>query len=361
MSNKAKKIIKWTLIGLAGVIAAILVIFFAMFHRELKTLSSLKKVDDYPLYTMTYAGDYGFDEFLEVGASSDAELIDFIVQRLLKGLPLEFSVPDLGCSTFNAHTPDGDAIFGRNFDLDFSPAVMVKTTPDNGYASISMVNLGFLGYNKENLPDSFISSITALAAPYAPLDGVNEKGLSIGVLLIEDEPTHQDNGKIDINTTTAIRLVLDKAATVEEALELLQQYDMHSSANSCYHYQIADASGKSVIAEYVKNEFHVVEATTNWQACTNFLQTPGEFYNLGKGQDRYEILSKGLSAAKGIVTEEAAMDLLEAASADGSIPREDGSPSSTTQWSVIYNNAKGTAKVSMGMDYDRIYEFSIAS
>ena len=36
---------------------------------------------------MTYYGDYGFDEFLEVGATSDVDIEAFVTKRLLKGLP----------------------------------------------------------------------------------------------------------------------------------------------------------------------------------------------------------------------------------------------------------------------------------
>ena len=57
-----------------------------------------------------------------------------------------------------------------------------------------------------------------LAAPYAPLDGMNEKGLAVGVLLIDTKPTNQNTKKVDITTTTAIRLMLDKAKNVDEAL-----------------------------------------------------------------------------------------------------------------------------------------------
>jgi hypothetical protein len=34
-------------------------------------LASLRKVDTHHLYTMTYAGDYGFDDFLKMGAKND--------------------------------------------------------------------------------------------------------------------------------------------------------------------------------------------------------------------------------------------------------------------------------------------------
>jgi hypothetical protein len=37
---------------------------------------------------MEYAGDYGFDDFLKVGAGNDDELISFVAKKLLKGFPL---------------------------------------------------------------------------------------------------------------------------------------------------------------------------------------------------------------------------------------------------------------------------------
>ena len=67
--------------------------------------------------------------------------------------------------------------------------------------------------------------------------------------------------------------MLDKAKNVDEALALLSSYDMHSSANSCYHFQICDASGKSVVVEYVDDEMKVVYPDKNYQCATNFLLT----------------------------------------------------------------------------------------
>lgn len=57
----------------------------ALFWNELRILFSLEKLDDYGAYQMTYYGDYGFDEFLEVGASSDKDIEEFVTKRLLKG------------------------------------------------------------------------------------------------------------------------------------------------------------------------------------------------------------------------------------------------------------------------------------
>lgn len=365
----AKRIVARVLIALVAlVIVAVGAVAF-MFRHEIATVASIRKVNDYPMYTMDYDGDYGIDEFLEQGgASNDAELIEFVVQHLMKGLPITIELPDLACSTFNATTPEGEAIFGRNFDLSYSPSMLVRTDPDDGYASISMVNLGFLGYGEDKLPDSPTSSITALAAPYAPLDGVNEAGLAVGVLLIDTDPTNQQTDRVDITTTTAIRLMLDKCATVDEAIELLGRYDMHSSANSCYHFQIADASGTSVVVEYIDDEISVLEAddvTTagapaegqTYMAATNFLLTPGE-YDFGGGQDRYEIVMEGLTAADGVLTEEAAMDLLAACAQEPHLNSR--GEESATQWSVVYNLDEPGATIAVGMDYEDVFEVSLA-
>ena len=237
--GRAGKYIRRALLALAAVILAAVLVLLALFQAELRTLNTIERL-----------GDYGLDDFLaQGGASNDNELLDFLMQKLLKGLPLRFDIPDLGCSTFAAETPEGDAIFGRNFDMYYSPALFVRTAPEDGYRSISMVNLSYIGFGEDKLPTSLLDSLLTLAAPYVPLDGLNEKGLAVGVLLIDTEPTDQQTDKPDITTTTAIRLLLDRAATVDEALALLSQYDMHASANSCYHFQIADAAGRAVVVE----------------------------------------------------------------------------------------------------------------
>lgn len=367
-SGGAKKIVIRVLIALVALVVLAVGGIAFMFRGEIATIASIKKVNDYPFYTMTYAGDYGIDEFLEQGgASNDAELIEFVIQHLMKGLPITIELPDLACSTFNAVTPEGDDIFGRNFDLSYSPSMLVRTDPENGYASISMVNLGFLGYGEDKLPDSPTSGITALAAPYAPLDGMNEAGLAVGVLLIDTDPTNQQTDRVDITTTTAIRLMLDKCATVDEAIALLEQYDMHSSANSCYHFQIADASGRTVVVEYIDDELSVLEAndaTTagaavedrTYMAATNFLLTPGD-YDFGGGQDRYEIVMSGLTAADGVVSEGEAMGLLAACAQETHLNSR--GEESATQWSVVYNLDDLTATIATGMDYENTYTVSL--
>lgn len=352
MNEKRRKMLHNVFAGLAVMILSGMLILGAMFSGELLTMMSIKRVEeDVDLFTMTYKGDYALDEFMKTGASSDRELVEFIVHQVLKGVPLEFDLPDLGCSTFTAELKDGTQIFGRNFDMYDSPAMLLTTRPKDGYASLSMVNLAYIGYSAEHLPEDIASSILTLAAPYVPLDGVNEKGLAVGVLLIDTEPTNQQTDKVDITTTSAIRMMLDRAATVDEAVALLEGYDMHASAGSCYHFHIADVNGKSVVVEYIGNEMNVVES----RAATNFLLTPGE-YEFGAGEDRYETLMGALGHHGGVFEDSAqAMELLEAVK---QVPRE--GKRSTTQWSCVYNQSMASVEIAMDMRYENIYRFALS-
>ena len=175
-------------------------------------------------------------------------------------------------------------------------------------------------------------------------------GLAVGVLQIKTTPTNQQTDKVDITTTSAIRLLLDRAATVEEAVELLSQYDMHASAGSCYHFHIADAKGGSVIVEYIDDEMSVVQG----DAATNFLLTPGE-YDFGSGEDRYAVLRETLDANGGVFeSEEQAMELLKAVSQPASEEKK-----SSTQWSCVYNQQDAGVEIAMNMDYEKVYTFGL--
>jgi hypothetical protein len=117
MDTRKVKTRLWKKISLfiLAIVFLITVGVWFVFRSEIKTVNSIKKVDDYGFYTMEYAGDYGFDEFLKVGADNDEELIAFVAKKLLKGLPIAITGPILSCSTFNAVTPGGRIYFWEKF------------------------------------------------------------------------------------------------------------------------------------------------------------------------------------------------------------------------------------------------------
>lgn len=324
-----------------------------MFRHELKTLSTLKE-KGVGVYTMTYDGDYGFDAFLEIGASSDADIEAFVTKRLLKGLPIELNVSDAGCTAFVSRNEEGDIIYARNFDFLYAPFLQVYTNPDNGYVSVSTVNLSFAGYGEGNLPSSGISfqNFLTLAAPFLPFDGMNEKGVCIALLAVPEVWMIDDPDKITLNTTTAIRLVLDKAATIDEAVELLRKYNIYFSGDVTCHFLIADATGKSVIVEYYDNGLQVVESDTDYQIASNFIAYHG--LNIGEGYtefDRYDAVEKVLQNNNTVTMEDCEKLLNTVGIYDGETDK--------LQWSVVYNLTDKTGRIWPHRDTGEAWDFTI--
>ncbi len=299
------------------------------------------------LSAIRFEGDDFFDAFLESGgASADSDVVAFLVGRLGTS-GLSFGGNPFGCSTLAAESPQGERIFGRNFDWNHCDALIVKSIPESGYASISTVNTGFIqGISFSSLPDE----AKALIALYAPLDGMNEKGLTVSVNMISDGSTiSQNTGKPGITTTTAIRLLLNEAATVDEAVELLKEYDFHASMNFMVHLAIADADGNSVVVEYINNEMSIVETPV----VTNFYLTEGEKYGIGTQQShtRYDILQERLR--QGTMTMEDVRDALSSVS-KGSFGEFE-----STEWSIVFNQTTGEVHYYHRENYDTRYTFTV--
>ena len=304
------------------------------------------------LSAVAFEGEDGFTEFLsQGGASSDREVAEYLGSRLLSDLPgLLFGGNPFGCSTLSVQSRDGGYFFGRNFDWNTCDALIVSSRPAQGYASISTVNLNFIkagGVDISGLPDS----VQAIIALYAPLDGMNEKGLAVSVNMIQDSDTiEQNTDKPDITTTTAIRLLLNRAADVEEAISLLEQYDMHASMGMMIHFAIADADGRSVAVEYVNNEMTV----TDTQIVTNFYIAQGEKYGIGTSQShlRYDILHEALNA-------EGVMNAEEVRNALDSVSKDNFGEFESTEWSIVMNQETKEMTYYHRENYDTGYTFRI--
>lgn len=382
MKNRVKKILLITGISLLSLILVIGIVITALWHNEISTVASIKMLVDTneenksaPVYMMDVSGDYYFDKFIEQGgASSDDELIQFILDNITKGIiPIDMTSPEIGCSSFTCVDSDGNRYFGRNYDFSTSTAMIVRTNPGDGrYASISSVDLQFLGITDGVPLDSIMQKLICLAATYAPLDGINEAGVSCGIYMsyqgMEDEvvATNQNTDKPDLTSTTMLRLILDYAGSVDEAVELVRQYDLHDSANTSFHYMIADSTGKSAILEWVtatdqtdtdgtKRELKVyynnndsilgkTEAADEFQYITNFIVTPDYYTNDEdmKGLDRYHEIQNTINPdgtnTAGLMTKEGALDILETVGRRKWDSRNgDSDANGITVWSALYD------------------------
>lgn len=318
----------------------------------IKPTSEIVSLED-GLFAVKYSGNYKLNEFLEQGgASSDADVMGFLTKHLFSGESvLEFFGSIFGCSALSVKSTDGSYIFGRNFDWNSCQALVVSTEPEEGYASISTVNMDFIqaaaGMDMERLPDE----MKTMAALYAPLDGMNEKGLCVSVNMIEDSAAiNQDTDKKDITTTTAVRLLLDQAADVDGALELLKQYDLHASMGMMVHFALADAKGNAAAVEYVDNEMVV----TDTHVLTNFYLAEGEKFGIGTEQShtRYEILIEKLK-------EKQIMDMQDVRDALDSVSKDNFGEFESTEWSIVFHQGSGKVVYYHRENYEKAYTFQI--
>ena len=346
---------------IASVILVCLLIFMAgawSMFGEIITAANTVKEQERGLYSMEYVGDYGFDEFLKRGgATSDTAVANYLTEFLSHGFyKVEPSVSsgEYGCSTICTSDEHGDVLFGRNYDWEECSAIIVHTKPENGYESVSTCCLDFLGFGEDYTPDgSMINRMMTLAAIYVPLDGMNEKGLMIADLMAGDqEETHQNTEKKDLTTTTAIRLLLDRAANVDEAIELLRQYDMNSSIGSAHHFSIADASGKSVVVEYMDGEMFV----TDTKIVTNHYLTENEKYGVGSAQshERFDTLAE----YSGSTDQEGVRKMLKSV-AQFNYPQSEGSYE-RTMWSVVYTPMARAADFYFNENYEHCYILTLS-
>jgi hypothetical protein len=288
-------------------------------------VTGFSKVDSYPLYVATYVADYRLNEYLRTGGYSSS---------MIRGSP--------GCTCFYA---SGSKLYGRNFDFPANPALLLFTHPGDGYASVSMVDLGYFGYSLGNLPENgFLDSLAT--APYMPFDGMNEAGLVVAMAAISHAEPPNDPGKVTLDEIGVIRLLLDKAATVEEALELLGEYNVEM-LDPPIHYLVADKTGESALIEFLDGEMRVIRRS-GFQVMTNFLVTETNLTG-GAPCSRYNLVHQGLSEAQGAVTLEEALELLQGASQDSTI------------WSTVYDPVNLEVHVAMGRGYSSVHTFKLNS
>jgi len=302
-------------------------------ENEIATLSSLKKVDDYPLYTMRYYGDY-----------------DFRRTSLLTVDKTAYSSSSWACALFTVLLDDEHLLYGRNFDFDFSPALLLFTDPPDGYASVSMVDMAYLDLGEEavsNLAELPLKDREGLLdAPLIPFDGMNEHGLAIGMAAVPPgdmkmDPTKETHGSLGI-----IREILDHARDVDEAIAILESHNIDFEGGPPVHYLIADANRKSVLVEFNHGEMNIIGNEQPWHLATNFLVSSVEDPQDGNCW-RYETINARLIEEQGMLDTDSAMDLLRDVSQD------------ITQWSLVYQMARGEISVAMGRDYAQVHNFKI--
>jgi choloylglycine hydrolase len=140
-------------------------------------------------------------------------------------------------------------------------------------------------------------------------------------------------------------LVLDYAASTEEAISLIQNYNVRMEQPPI-HYLIADSSGHSAVIEYVNGNMIIMRNNDPWQVTTNFIITGMVTYHDASCW-RYKTAYQILESKSGVLSEAGALNLLEEVSLN------------ITRWSTVYDLKKGELQLALGADYDVLHHFSV--
>ena len=259
-----KKVLLWII----GILAVLCIAIWCIWGGEIASIRSIESVDgnEY-LYRMEYKAAYDLDDVIANDIDENAELLDYVIGRIGKGIPIkmksaqvadeEGELATMNCTSFQATKADGEGFwYGRNYDYFKNPTMVTVSHPKKGYASIAVSDMSHFGYSLEKLPTSLGAKLSCLAAIYAPVDGINEKGLCTSIMALPKQASQQDTPKHDVGTTIIMRLWLDRCATVEEALAMLETVDVRHDAavGSGYHYMVADATGDCAVVEFDKED-----------------------------------------------------------------------------------------------------------
>lgn len=357
-------ILKYVLFGLLALFVLLIAAFVGVYFTRFQSIAGIEKLTDCgdgcDLYKIDIRYGYDLDKMMDNVLTSDQQLADIILKQAIPLIPIHMESPDYSCSAFGITDIEGDVLMGRNYDFDIdTSALLVYCAPKDGYRSVALSALDHVGVQAIN---GVVDKISTLPSPFICLDGMNEKGVSIAILMLDSEPTRQKTSKPDIFTTLAIRLVLDRAATTQEAVELLRGCDMFAVSGGDYHFFVTDASGDGRVVEYDCHSETRELVDTPVRSAANFYEIykdrvlPDQYNGIyGHGRERYDRMEALFTANEGRLTKALAWEALEAAQ---QLPKPE-EKISNTQWSVVYNDTALTAEIVLRRSWGEITAYSL--
>jgi hypothetical protein len=320
--------------------------------EQKETIKNFKRVSiEYPYFEMKYYGDYKYlkSTIHKVLAIKDAS----------------------ACTTFSFKGDDDNIYLGRNNDDIRNPILILFTYPSDGYASISIVNMGFLGFDLKTSNISENDKTKILYAPYLPFDGMNEYGLCIGNMALRSgEKPRIEKNKETLFSLELVREVLDHAKNTDEAINIFYKYNIYFP-QLAQHFLLTDAEGHSVVIEYQKNKIEIIESKSYYQICANaplykseeLLRKYKDKYLadqklhgdiFGRSYYRFITAENTINRNKNIFSMDIAMQVLKNVSFD----KKEKDTKYPTLWSVIYKST-GDVNIAIDRNYDQLFKYHL--
>jgi len=184
----------------------------------------------------------------------------------------------LGCTIFHVVDKNGNVLVGRNFDSEREGGKIWFIPSNDKYNGMAIL---------EQL------------GPNMPYEGINDKGLFVGISAVPKTRTPFSSIKPIRKSLEMVKLTLARAQTVDEALGLFSKYTVAFGVflgNPVVHYMIVDKEGNSAIVEYVDNKIVVIKDTFNSRIMTNhFISKPEVGSDNKTSFERYNTVKNSIS------------------------------------------------------------------
>jgi choloylglycine hydrolase len=156
-----------------------------------------------------------------------------------------------------------------------------------------------------------------------------------------------DPQKQTVSSLLIIRMMLDYAKNVDEAVAIIKSFNIDFQGGPPLHYFITDRSGKSVVVEFVDRKISVLRNTHPWHVATNFILT-GLSPEISRASCwRYKKVWETLENQVTMPSLSQTFSLLKDVSQGNTI------------WSIVYDTSSLDLLVVMGKKYDQIHKFNI--
>lgn len=178
------------------------------------------------------------------------------------------AAPSAACTSLVFRAQDGTGIYARTMEWGASDLNSEMVLVPRGTRFASELAAGETGMAWESTY-GFVG-INAGGQPFAT-DGMNEEGLTVGLLFYPGFAQYQELDKNDrpqtINNNDVGNLLLGLYKTVDEVRDAMPKIHVVRNADlekkfgyaSPLHYIVTDASGASVVIEYTKGELTIFD------------------------------------------------------------------------------------------------------
>jgi penicillin V acylase-like amidase (Ntn superfamily) len=189
---------------------------------------------------------------------------------LLLALSLSKSV--VACTTFFINTPT-EKVFGRNYDWMIGTGQIIENK--KGLLKKSMVKPGETSISWTS---KFGSVTFNQFGKEFPLGGMNEKGLVVEVLWLEESKYPAKDTRKSINELQWIQYQLDNYSSVSEVINSDKFLRINSEQGNL-HYMLADKTGNSAVIEFIDGKTVITQGENlQYKVLTNNTMNDSKAY-----------------------------------------------------------------------------------